>query len=305
MLSYADPADHHARAVDRAALPMIDLAAPDHPDRLRAACVAHGFFYVVGHGVPVAMTSAVVAEAGRLFALAEDEKQRIAKSSLNGRGFARLGGRALDGGGRAAVKQEFYVGRERPTDDPDRNRWPAGLPGFRERMLDYVEAMHALADRLMGALALSLGLPEDHFAAFCDRPIAALRLVRYPPEGAEAGAHTDFGALTILLQDDAGGLQVFDLATGGWIDATPIAGAFIVNLGDLMERWTNKRYRSTRHRVVHRPGAARISAPFFFSGAPDHPIEPLPSCLAAGDVPAFEPTTPARHLEERRLQQGF
>ncbi len=298
MLSNAESADLHA-------LPVIDLAAPDYPDRMRDACLAHGFFYVVGHGVPVAMTSAVIADSGRLFALTDDEKQAIAKSSLNGRGFARLGGRALDGGGLIAVKQEFYVGREYPSDDPDGNRWPTGLPGFRERMLDYIDAMHGLAERLMGALALSLGLPHDHFAAFCHQPIAALRLVRYPPEGAEAGAHTDFGALTILLQDDGGGLQVFDRATGGWIEATPIDGAFVVNLGDLMERWTNGRYRSTPHRVVHRPGAARMSAPFFFSGAPDHPVEALPSCLAAGESPACEPTTPKRHLNERRLQQGF
>jgi isopenicillin N synthase-like dioxygenase len=295
-------------------LPIIDLGPMAGADaaatrlvveQIRAACVQHGFFMLTGHGVPSGLMERVMADSRNLFALDDDAKRAVATATPFGRGYARMGGRNLSGGAHAAVKEEFYLGREPPPGQPGQTPWPADLPRFRETMLDYVEAMHALARRVMSVIALSLNLPEDYFAAFCEQPIASLRLVRYPPEGAEAGAHTDFGALTLLLQDGAGGLQVFDRRTDAWIEATPIPGSFVVNLGDLMERWTNTLYRSTPHRVAHRPGAARISAPFFFSGAADHPVACLPTCLGPGEAPAYAPTTPAAHLTERRLRQGF
>ncbi len=263
------------------------------------------FFYIVGHGIPVAAMTAVFDECRRFFALDAASKQAIAAATPSGRGYARMGGKALGGGAHAPVKEEYYLGRDQPQGDPDANLWPHGLPGFKDKMQSYVEAMHGLAGRLIGALALSLDLPEDHFAGFCEQPIAALRLVRYPPEGAEAHAHTDFGALTFLLQDEVGGLQVFDRATGDWIHAAPIPGSYVVNLGDLFERWTNKLYRSTPHRVVHPPGIERFSAPFFFTGAPDYPVACLPSCLKEGEHPAYPATTPAAYLRERSRQQGF
>jgi isopenicillin N synthase-like dioxygenase len=290
--------------------PIVDiraLNAGDGPGKqrvardLRAACVGSGFFYATGHGVPQDLMDAVIVQGGRLFALDAEAKRAIAATAPGGRGYALMGGRRLDGGAHAAVKEEFYLGRDATGD----NRWPDDLPGFEPVMRAYLEAMHGLAARLVGGLALSLELPEDHLAGFCAEPLASLRLVRYPPEGAEAGAHTDFGALTVLLQDGSGGLQIFDRASGGWGDAPPVPGAFIVNLGDLFERWTNGRYRSTPHRVVHPAGVARISAPFFFTGAADYPIDCLPGCLAAGERPRHPPTTPARHLQERTAQQGF
>jgi isopenicillin N synthase-like dioxygenase len=295
-------------------LPVIDLSPLDEgavtatrvvADRVRAACLENGFFYIVGHGVPSELTRAVIAESHRLFALDAGAKQAIMAAYPSGRGYGKMGGRTLQGDAHAPVKEEYYVGRDRPSDHREANRWPAELPGFRETMQAYIAAMHSLARRLIGVIAVSLDLPEDYFAGFCEEPIAALRLVRYPPEGAQAGTHTDFGALTLLLQDDGGGLQVFDSATESWIDAAPIAGSFVVNLGDLFERWTNTLYRSTPHRVLHPAGVARISAPFFFTGAADYPIVCLPSCLKTGEQPAFAPTTPAAHLHERSRQQGF
>jgi isopenicillin N synthase-like dioxygenase/nicotinamidase-related amidase len=267
-------------------------------DRIRAACIDNGFFYIVGHGVPFELTDSVLSECRRLFALDEDSKREISTASPSGRGYGRMRG------GSASAKEEYYLGSDQPG-DAEPNRWPENLPGFQDTMEAYLVAMHTLARRLTGALALSLDLPEDHFAEFCEHPVAALRLVRYPPEGATAGTHTDFGALTLLLQDKIGGLQVYDRATKGWIDAPPIPGCFVVNLGDLFERWTNKRYRSTPHRVVHPPGMERFSAPYFFTGAPDYPVACLPSCLEPGEEPAYPPTTPAAHLRERTLQQGF
>ena len=314
MLKNRNAADPRADRVDRETLPIIDLSPLFGDDRaarqdmardIRDACVRSGFFYVVVHRVQADLMSGIM-DAGRaLFALGADAKQAIASPPPFGRGYAMMGGRALRGGPYKAVKEEFYAGRDYPVDETGPNLWPAALTEFRVTVERYIEAMHELAERLMVGVALSLDLPEYHFAAFCDQPLALLRLVRYPEEGAEAGAHTDFGALTLLLQDGAGGLQVFDRETDGWIHATPISGSFVVNVGDLIERWTNKLYRSTPHRVVHPPGVARLSVPFFFTGAADYPIACLPTCVKDGETPIYPPTTPRLHESERRRAQGF
>ena len=314
MLKNKNSTDPRAARVDRATLPVIDLSPIFGDDQaarktmasdIRDACMRSGFFYVTGHRVPADLMRGIMDASRDLFELSAQEKQAIASPPPFGRGYAMMGGRALSGGAYKAVKEEFYAARNYPVDDSGPNLWPAGLPGFQVTVERYIEALHELAERLMVGIALSLDLPEDHFASFCDQPLALLRLVRYPAEGAEAGAHTDFGALTLLLQDSTGGLQVFDRETDGWIHATPISGSFVVNVGDLIERWTNKLYRSTPHRVVHPPGVTRYSIPFFFTGAPDYPIVCLPTCLKDGETPIYTPTTPRGHESERRRAQGF
>jgi len=169
----------------------------------------------------------------------------------------------------------------------------------------YFSAMLVLSRQLMSGLALALDLDEDYFAAYCTNPHATLRLLHYPPQPANAapgekgaGAHSDFGGVTLLLQDDAGGLQVQGKARDEWIHATPIPGTFVVNLGDLIARWTNDRFRSTVHRVVNASGRERYSVPFFFSGNPDQQVECLPSCLEDGGAPKYAPTTVEGHLRE-------
>lgn len=171
-------------------------------------------------------------------------------------------------------------------------------------MTAYFREMRGVAEEVLGALALTLALPADYFKAFSDTPVATRRLLHYPQQPANplpgekgCGAHTDWGAVTILLQDDAGGLQVRS-ADGSWIDAKPVPGSFVVNIGDLMARWTNDQYRSTVHRVINKSGRVRCSIPFFFDGRSDYRVTCIPSCLAGGDSPRYAPLTVQGHLAE-------
>ena len=172
------------------------------------------------------------------------------------------------------------------------------MPDFRKTMEYYHGEMRRLTSVLLQGLALSLDLVPDYFEDFQTSPIATLRLLHYPAQDANphpdekgCGAHTDFGAITILMQDDVGGLEVWDHDEARWIAARPLKGAFIINLGDMMARWTNRRYRSTIHRVINRSGCERYSVPFFFSGNPAHVVACLDSCLGGGEQPQFAPIT--------------
>ncbi|KAA0694122.1 isopenicillin N synthase family oxygenase [Halopseudomonas laoshanensis] len=306
------------------ALPVIDLSALrgdvqadklETGRQLRDACLHTGFFYISGHGIPDPLIDLVFAESRAFFDQPVAEKQKVDKaSSAANRGYETLGGQTLEPGAPPDLKEGFYIGEELPEDDPrvlaggfnlGPNQWPPALPGFRTAMDSYFEAMLALSERIMAGLALSLDLPEDFFADFCEQPLATLRLLHYPPQPAKplpgekgCGAHTDFGGITILLLDDKPGLQVWDATGDRWLDAAPIPGTFVVNLGDMIARWTNDRYRSTLHRVVNTSGTERYSVPFFYSGALNHQVRCLPACLAPGESAKYPPTTVGEHLKE-------
>jgi isopenicillin N synthase-like dioxygenase len=164
--------------------------------------------------------------------------------------------------------------------------------------------MHALAERLMGLFEIALGLPPGHFDDFMRQPICTTRLLHYPPQPVLAapgqigcGAHTDWGALTLLAQDDAGGLQVQG-RDGSWLDVQPVPGAFVVNAGDMTQRWTNDRWLSTLHRVVNQhSGRDRWSIAYFFDLDGDASIVPLPTCVSAERPARYGPITAAEHLD--------
>lgn len=312
-----------AAHVGKAALPVVDVSGlfgqdPTAQQRvataMREACLDKGFMYVVGHGISPDLRAQVFAESAAFFDLPEESKLAVdMKLSTCNRGYEPMRAQTLEAGAPPDLKESFYIGRHLEPDHPDvvagkfnlgPNQWPAGLPEFQGVMDRYYLELEAFGAVLMRGIALSLDLKSDYFDGFCTDAQCGLRLIHYPPQPANAdpdekgcGAHTDWGGLTILMQDDVGGLQVWDESVG-WVHAPPMKDAYVVNLGDMIARWTNDRYRSTLHRVVNATGKQRYSVPFFYSGNPDYEVSCLPTCLVPGDTPHYPPTTVSGHLRE-------
>jgi isopenicillin N synthase-like dioxygenase len=295
-------------------LPVFDVDALDRGEGIAAlnrACEGAGFFYITNHGIDDALLLTVREQMLQFFALPLAERLAIGldKSTCH-HGYERMGEQRLEAGAPPDLKEGFYIGNELAADHPHvlagyfnqgPNQWPVSLPSFRPAMEAYFTAMIGLAARMMRAMALSLGLQQDTFDSFCTDAMAVLRLLHYPPQPPNpqpgekgCGEHTDWGCLTLLWQDDAGGLQV--RSGGDWIDAPPLPGTFVVNMGDMFARWTNDRYRSTLHRVVNRSGRDRYSVPFFFEGNPGHRVAILEGCVVPGEAARYPATTVSDHL---------
>ncbi|MFF4420158.1 isopenicillin N synthase family dioxygenase [Streptomyces sp. NPDC001549] len=279
-------------------LPVLDLSQADDPaqradflKKLHAAARDTGFLHLTGHGVTAAESARILELTKAFFALPEAD--RLTVSNLNSphfRGYTRIGHELT--GGASDWRDQLDVGAERPApvvgpDDPaflwleGPNQWPAALPELRTVVLDWQSRLAAVAHRLLQELLVAIGAPADFFdEAFADRPHLHTKLIRYPgsaPSGADqgVGAHKDYGFLTLLLQDSVGGLQV--VRDGGYVDVPPMPGAFVVNLGELLEIATEGYLTATDHRVVSPPGAVeRYSVPFFYNPRLDAVIETVP-----------------------------
>jgi polar amino acid transport system ATP-binding protein len=305
-----------------ATVPVIDVSAlvAGAPARARAAveidraCRAHGFFYVTGHGIAPDLAERLVSLGRRFFAQDEAVKMRC-RMSLGGRawrGSFPAGGELTSG--RPDWKEGLYFGAELPPEHP---LVRAGTPihgpnlfpeGFRDAVLAYQDALTSLGHALMEGIALGLGLAPGYFAErYTADPLVLFRMFNYParaaPPGSDVhwgvGEHSDYGLLTMLWQDDVGGLQV--KTPDGWIEAPPIPGTFVCNIGDMLDRMTAGVYRSTPHRVaLNLSGRDRLSMPFFFDPdfhariAPIEAVErPAPDRADrwdAADIHAFEGT---------------
>ncbi|WP_037062724.1 isopenicillin N synthase family dioxygenase [Pseudonocardia acaciae] len=291
---------------------------------LDEVCREIGFFQVAGHGVDPGAADAAWRAARAFFDLPLPARTAVAMpepgypfgySPVSGESLARsLGSDTAP----ADLKESFNAGPPEPPaggfTEPDEatayapTPWPdADLPELRRAWRRYYDEMLALGARLMSLSALALALPPDYFADKIDRSASSLRALNYPeqdrppePGQLRAGAHTDYGMLTVLRQDDApGGLQV-RAPDGRWVDVPSVPGAFVVNIGDLMARWTNDRWRSTLHRVVNpppRPGrpTRRQSMAFFFNANWSARVECLPTCLDGGS-PRYPPVLAGPHL---------
>jgi len=294
-------------------IPILDLARfaadPDAFVRdLGLAARDTGFFMLKGHGVDPALIAEVFAQGDRFFALPKADKAPL--SILLGgqnRGWAPPGSENLDDTSDAMDRKEaFNIGLDLPPDDPRVlrgepfravNRWP-DLPGFADTMRAYFDACLGLGATLHRAFARDLGLGADHFAPSFRAPLATLRLLHYPPATGTAGeigagAHTDYGSITLLLTDGIGGLQVRPRG-GDWTPVPRVEGAFVVNIGDCLMRWTNDTYVSTLHRVLP-PRNTRRSVAFFLDPDPDAVIAALPGTGAA----RYAPVTGGDYLRGR------
>ncbi len=255
------------------------------------ACTERGFFYVIGHGVSRDLQGRLEELSHRFFALPEETKLEI-RMGLGGRawrGYFPVGDELTSG--KPDVKEGLYFGAELAEGDPrvraglplhGPNLFPSAVPGFRETVLDYMSALTGLGHALMRGVALSLGLAPEYFRdRYMTDPLTLFRIFHYPPVETEpagedrwgVGEHTDYGVLTILKQDDVGGLQVE--SPSGWIDAPPVDDSFVCNIGDMLDRMTRGIYRSTPHRVRNVSGRDRFSFPFFFDPGFDARIEPI------------------------------
>jgi isopenicillin N synthase-like dioxygenase len=215
------------------------------------------------------------------------------------------------------LKEVFFWGIQTETDDPNViagkplcavNQWPADFPRKHADLIPYYDAVCDVARRVMAAVAVSLDQPADFFDAAYARPLARGQMVYYPAsttadeaeERFGVAPHTDFGVLTVLLQDNSGGLQV-RAKSGEWIEAPPIPGTLVCNIGDLIARWSNNRFASTVHRVINRTSNARYSIPVFFDPHTDTIIDPVDLGVPKADS-AFYPVRAGEHIKGRNVK---
>ena len=299
------------------AIPVIDLAPlfDGGPAGLRqvAAAIEHaysqvGFSYIVNHGVPEALTAGVFQASAEFHALPRAEKLQLEVNEFH-RGFIPINTSTdatstIKKAAKPNQSESFMMMHELPDDDPDvlakaplagPNQWPASLPNFRPAVRAYNAALIDLGRRLVPAVAVALGAEPTALDANFVRPTTFLRLLYYPPQPPASpedlfgsNPHTDYGFLTLLAQDDVGGLQVRNRA-GDWVDAPYRPGALVMNSGDILHRWSNGHFISTPHRVINRSGRARYSCPFFFDPDMRAQIAPLPSRVTAAAPARFEP----------------
>ena len=302
-------------------IPLIDVSgvlAGDAPSLQRAAAeLRHayeevGFWFMTGHGLPQALIDSTFREAERFHAQPLDWKMAL-RANRNNVGYFPPKGTttrhaALTASRRPNLVEAFMMKRDLPADHPDvvagtlfrsGNLWPAEeeLPGFRAACLTYSAALERLAVSVLPIYAVALDLPPDWFVHAFREPSFTLRLSHYPPqeptpEVEEYGLapHADTTFVTLLAPNPVGGLSL-RTRSGPWIDAPVVPGAFLVNSGELLRRWTNDRFMATPHRVINRTGVERYALPFFFDTTYDYRMECLPTCCGPDNPPKYEPVS--------------
>ncbi len=309
-------------------IPILDVAAyrsgkPGARERLaeelREACQRIGFYFITNHGIPQAVVDRVFEQSARFHALPLERKLEIRIDS-NTVGYLPMQGGLSRSAGltkftKPNLNESLFVRNELAPDDPDllsgkvlrtANKWPRDLPGFREAILEYFNALQKLAHDMLPVYATALDLAPDYFSGPFAKDRSTLRMAHYPPSEVlddqfGSAPHTDGGFVTVLAQARVPGLEVYSRA-GKWISAPAIDGALLVNSGDLLAMWSNDRFLSTPHRVINKSGTDRYSIPFFFNPNPDARIECLPTCTGADDPPRYPATTYHDYYVRTRFQ---
>jgi isopenicillin N synthase-like dioxygenase len=282
---------------------------------VRTASVQVGFFYVRGHNVSEDLMRATYLAAKYFFALPESVKRAIVVHGKSAhRGYMPFAQTKQPGVKRADLKESFNFAYPFTPEHPAMksghtlvglNQWPAGETVWRSVLEKYYREVFELGQRILTAFAIALDMAPDFFRGLYRHPLVRARLLHYPPqhESADEGQygaaeHTDYGTITILWQDDVGGLQVKNRA-GRWIDAPPIDGAFVINIGDMLELWSNDLFVSTRHRVINKSGRERYSIPVFYDPDYDARVECLPNCSSADNPPKHAPMVAGEYILSR------
>lgn len=309
---------------DLSDLPIIDLgqlrgdAAEQEAigRRLDAAFSGIGFCYFANTGIDPALIEGVFAASRRFHALPMERKMALVMNATH-RGYmppktSTIVTSSVANVTKPNISESFMLMHEV---DPSEarfghevngpNQWPDDLEGFREAVTAYDSAMRDFCQRLMPTLSRALGLPPDFLTPHFARPTTFLRMLHYPPQPPDSpddafgsAPHTDYGLLTVLAQDNSGGLEV-RRTDGTWLPARPVPGTFVVNVADMLSRWTNGRWQSTPHRVRNFSGADRYSCPYFFDMDMDSIVECLPTCTDAGNPPKHAPVRYGDYLMER------
>lgn len=327
------PMTTHTAVLVDGYVPVIDIspARGDDPDARRAVakaigavCEQSGFLVIVGHGVDPDLIARMYALTEQFFRMEDEQKALVATHASNLRGWKREGGYVAASSGFATPPDLCELYTYNRLGDPGvaetsglgdhvaelngPNQFPVEPVGFRDTWLAYYAAMEELSAELMKLFAIALDLPEHWFEDKLDHHMTNLCANWYFPLSDEPlpdqyrkGPHTDWGSLTVLYQDDAGGLQVVD-KRGEWVDVPCIPGSYVINIGDLMAVWTNERWVSTMHRVVSDTSTMRrprISIPFFHQPNYDAVVECLPSCTSPDDPPRHPPVTSGAWLQQK------
>jgi isopenicillin N synthase-like dioxygenase len=303
-----------AQQIDHAAIPVIDITPlRDGSDAVTVAKALHtasqgmGFIYIKGHGIQDETIKAAYDSALKFFHHSTAEKSKVTVSTKH-RGWLRQGGAVMADGVNADLKESFIWGGEDANgntveDHPLRgkNLWPAFVPELQRHAIDYFHQAQEVAFHLMRGFALGLNLEEEYFLRSNMAPLSRASFVYYPSQSENlgtrqfgAGPHTDFGVLTVLCQDTVGGLQIEDV-DGKWIEAPPIEGSLVINVGDLLSRWTDGVYRSTKHRVINSSSRERLSLVLAYDPDPDTIIDAR-NIFGPGHKAAQEPITCGDYL---------
>ena len=306
-----------AKKIDASKIPVIDLTPlRDGTNPITVAKALHaaskdlGFIYIKGHGIPEQVIENARENALAFFSSSDDLKEAVSVSKKH-RGWLSKGGAKMKDGAKPDLKESFIWGHPKFNGDEldnhplrGENLWPSQFPHMEDYSMTYYEYAHEVAHHLMRGFAIALDLPEDFFLRSASRPLSRASYVFYPSQSVEieekqfgVGPHTDFGVLTVLCQDCVGGLQVQDV-NGTWLEAPPIEGTLIVNVADLLSRWTDGAYKSTPHRVINCSGKERLSIVLAFDPNPETRVD-AKEVFGANYNSKYEPITCGDYLTWR------